>query len=345
MLYYQLLKDKNKFTTIEKNKLDQIISILSKSKIYFSKSDNKKINLKNKKNNFNMILNKLTNSNYKEILIEEINNKNINNSNIFKLINLLLIKVENEGKFNECYSNFLIDIVRIISREGDELIIYNTIAKKFEEILYSSDELRKDSFYNFIKILIDKGFFFKTLVKHIMDLIKLKENKYYDFYLWVKLNKNLQKIYKNEINENINKLTKLNNIRLVTLYETLKGITIKSTKRIYNNNNNNINNNNNNNKKYIKCKNTINEYLLLEDIEEIKYFIKENNSNNIIESLEDVILHEIMINEERNFNKLINLLKKHKLFNLLKIKHKIKKMKYDSSYLDFKERCNIITKL
>ena len=33
MLYYQLLKDKNKFTTIEKNKLDQIISILSKSKI------------------------------------------------------------------------------------------------------------------------------------------------------------------------------------------------------------------------------------------------------------------------------------------------------------------------
>ena len=54
-----------------------------------------------------------------------------------------------------------------------------------------------------------------------MDLIKLKENKYYDFYLWVKLNKNLQKIYKNEINENINKLTKLNNIRLINFLKPI----------------------------------------------------------------------------------------------------------------------------
>ena len=48
MLYYQLLKQKYKYTEMDEINLKNINKILSKSKIYFSVSESKKVNLKKK---------------------------------------------------------------------------------------------------------------------------------------------------------------------------------------------------------------------------------------------------------------------------------------------------------
>ena len=193
MLYYQLLEQKYKYTEMDEINLKNINKILSKSKIYFSVSESKKINLK-KKNNFNIILNKLSDSNYQNILIDEIKNKNINISNVQKLMILLLNKIESEGKFGECYSNFIIDLDRMINKSDiKDFKLYNKIAVQFNNILNSNNEFKKENFYSFIKILIEKGYYYKSLVNYIMNMILDKNNNYYDLYLWLELNKNLQK--------------------------------------------------------------------------------------------------------------------------------------------------------
>lgn len=333
MLYYQLLKQKYKYTEMDETNLKNINKILSKSKIYFSVSDSKKINLK-KKNNFNIILNKLSDSNYQTILIDEINKKNINISNIFKLVNLLLNKIENEGKFGECYSNFVIDLDRIISKSNDNFKLYNMIAERFDNILNSNNEFKKENFYSFVKMLIEKGYYYKSLVNNIMTIILAKKNNYYDIYLWLELNKNLQKKNVKLINDMINKLSEINNIRLSTLFENLlknnkpkkkKKTSIKVDKV------------------KVKCENIVKEFVLLEDIEEVKFFIEDNKkTNNIHEYLEDVVLNEIMIVEDEDFDKLLNLVKNSSVFNNNKIKNKINKLQNDEIYLDFKERIKVL---
>ena len=133
MLYYQLLKLKDTYKEMDNNKLNNLNDILSKSNIYFFQKNITKVNLKNKKDNFNIILNKITDSNYHQILESELNNKNIDMTNYIKLINNLITKVENEGKFIECYSNFLIDFDRVINKTTKSGI-YNIILNRFVEI-------------------------------------------------------------------------------------------------------------------------------------------------------------------------------------------------------------------
>ena len=315
-------------------KLKNINKILSKSKIYFSVSESKKVNLK-KKNNSNIILNKLSDSNYQTILIDEINKKNINISNVFNLVNLLLNKIENEGKFGECYSNFVIDLDRIINKSSNnEFKLYNMIAERFNNILNSNNELKKENFYSFIKMLVEKGYYYKSLVNNIMTMILAKKNNYYDIYLWLELNKNLQKKNRQLINDTINELSENNNIRLLTLFENLlknnkpikkKKVSVKIDKV------------------KVKCENIIKEFILLEDIEEVKFFIKENKkTNNLHDYLEDVVLNEIMIVEDEDFDKLLNLVKNSTVFNNNKIKNKINKLQNDEIYLDFKERIKVL---
>jgi len=334
MLYYQLLKQKYKYTEVDEIKLKNINKILSKSKIYFSVSESKKVNLK-KKNNSNIILNKLSDSNYQTILIDEINKKNINISNVFNLVNLLLNKIENEGKFGECYSNFVIDLDRIINKSSNnEFKLYNMIAERFNNILNSNNELKKENFYSFIKMLVEKGYYYKSLVNNIMTMILAKKNNYYDIYLWLELNKNLQKKNRQLINDTINELSENNNIRLLTLFENLlknnkpmkkKKVSVKIDKV------------------KVKCENIIKEFVLLEDIEEVKFFIKENKkTNNLHDYLEDVVLNEIMIVEDEDFDKLLNLVKNSSVFNNNKIKNKINKLQNDEIYLDFKERIKVL---
>ena len=334
MLYYQLLKQKYKYTEVDEIKLKNINKILSKSKIYFSVSESKKVNLK-KKNNSNIILNKLSDSNYQTILIDEINKKNINISNVFNLVNLLLNKIENEGKFGECYSNFVIDLDRIINKSSNnEFKLYNMIAERFNNILNSNNELKKENFYSFIKMLVEKGYYYKSLVNNIMTMILAKKNNYYDIYLWLELNKNLQKKNRQLINDTINELSENNNIRLLTLFENLlknnkpikkKKVSVKIDKV------------------KVKCENIIKEFILLEDIEEVKFFIKENKkTNNLHDYLEDVVLNEIMIVEDEDFDKLLNLVKNSTVFNNNKIKNKINKLQNDEIYLDFKERIKVL---
>ena len=335
MLYYQLLKQKYEYKEMDKTKLNNINKILSKSKIFFTVNESKKVNLK-KKNNFNIILNKLSDSNYQNILIEEINKKNINSSNIYKLVNLLLNKVENEGKFGECYSNFIIDLDRIINKSGNkDFHLYNMIAERFNIILKSSDELKKENYYSFIKMLVEKGYYYKSLINNIMTTILDKENNYYDIYLWLDLNKNLQKKNVKLINDTINELMQTNDIRLLTLFENL------------------LKNNNKTKKKKkssvkvdkikVKCENIIKEFVLLEDVEEIKFFIEDNKKiNNIHDYLEDVVLNEIMIVEDEDFDKLINLVKNSSVFNNSKIKNKVNKLQNDEIYLDFNERIKVL---
>ena len=42
-------------------------------------------------------------------------------------------------------------------------------------------------------MLIDKGYYYKSLINNIMTVILDKQDNYYDLYLWLELNKNLQK--------------------------------------------------------------------------------------------------------------------------------------------------------
>lgn len=334
MLYYQLLKQKYKYKELDKSKIDSINNILSKSKIFFTVSESKKVNLK-KKNNFNIILNKLSDSNYQNILIDEIEKKNINSYNIFKLVNLLLNKVENEGKFGECYSNFIIDVDRIINKaDKKDFKLYNIIAERFNNILNSNNEIKKENFYSFIKMLIDKGYYYKSLVNNIMTVILDKQDNYYDLYLWLELNKNLQKKSLKLINDVIAELSEINNIRLLTLYENLlKNTQVKKNKKV----------SVKVNKVKVKCENIVKEFVLLEDIEEVKFFLEENKkTNNINEYLEDVVLNEIMIVEDEDFDKLLNLVKNSSIFNKSTIKNKIDKLQNDEIYLDFKERIKIL---
>ena len=335
MLYYQLLNQKDKYINMDKSKIDNINKILSKSKIYFIVTDSKKINLK-KKNNFNIILNKLTDSNYQNILIDEIKNKNINISNVKKLMNLLLNKIENEGKFGECYSNFIIDLDRIINKSNiKDFELYNKIAVQFNDVLNSNDEFKKENFYSFIVILIEKGYYYKSLTNNIMDIIINKDNNYYDIYLWLDLNKNIQKKNIKLINDTIIKLYQINNIRLLTLFESLlnkNNITIKKRKisiKV--------------NKIQVKCENIIKEFILLEDIEEVKFFLEENKKTKDVNNyLEDVVLNEIMVVEDEDFNKLLNLVKNSSIFNNINIKNKINKLQNDEIYLDFNERVKML---
>ena len=93
----------------------------------------------------------------------------------------------------------------------------------------------------------------------------------------------------------------------------------------------------------VKCENIIKEFVLLEDIEEVKFFLEENKkTNNLHDYLEDVVLNEIMIVEDEDFSKLLNLVKNSTVFNNNKIKNKINKLQNDEIYLDFKERIKVL---
>lgn len=328
MLYYQLLSLKDKHQDIDKSILDNLNDILSKSKILFYKKNTKKVNLKNKKNNFNIILNKISNSNYIKILETEIKNKNVNTSNYHKINKLLIDKVQNEGKFVECYCNFLIDLDRVISKNCTSTL-YSTIANIFEKIKKCDSEFIKENYYLFIKTMIDKGYFYKSLINKIMEGF-VSDNKIYDSYIWLKLNPNLSKKYSEYINKTIRHLKQINNIRLVTLFENInkkkfqqKKI-IKKEKSI-------------NDKLLIKCQNIVKEYIILEDIDEIKYFIEEEDKIVIFKLLEDAIIKELFINEDNDFEKLLTLIKK-KIFNLNNIKNKINQLNNDDIFIDFNQR-------
>lgn len=338
MLYYQLLKQKYKYQTLDQKEVDRINDILSKSKITFYINNNKKVNLKSKKNNFNIILNKLTESNYQEILENEIKRNNINIKNIFNFIYLLMDKIENEGKFSECYSNVIIDIDRILTKnENDiEFSIQKIIAERFYEILEEDDEYKKDNYLKFLFLMIEKGYFFKNLINKIMDDITEKKD-YYMIYLWLNINKSLKKKYIKQINECIDELKKSNNIRLTTLFESLltkKEKSVKTEKKI----------NKVESKDTIICQNIIKEYMLIEDINEVKFFIKDSSITNKLDLLEDALINELFINEDEDFLKLVNLIEL-EILNLSKIKQKIKKIKNDDIFIDFNERIKYINNI
>ena len=261
--------------------------------------------------------------------------KNINSSNIFKLVNLLLNKVENEGKFGECYSNFVIDLDRIINKSSDiDFKLYNMIGERFNNILKSDEELKKENYYSFFKMLVEKGYYYKSLINNIMNEILDKENNYYDIYLWLDLNKKFQKKNNKLINDIIIKLSQTNDIRLLRLFENiLKNNKPKKKKKT----------SVKVDKVRVKCENIIKEFILLEDITEVNFFIEENKkNNNIYDYLEDIVLNEIMIVEDEDFDKLLNLIKNQSIFNKDKIMNKINKLKNDEIYLDFNERVKLL---
>ncbi len=335
MLYYQLLNLKDEYSNMDKSVLNNLNNILSKSKIFFYKKNIKKVNLKNKKNNFNIILNKISDSNYNKILENEVKNKNINTSNYKKITCLLIEKLQNEGKFVECYANFLIDLDRVISKNCTSILNSN-IANKFDVIRKSNNEFIKENYYLFIKFMIDKGYFYKSLINKIMEDF-VSDNKIYDSYIWLKLNPNLIKKYVEYINNTIKYLTQTNDIRLITLFENINKKKYQKKKLIQKKKSNN-------DKIIIKCQNIIKEYIILEDIEEIKYFIEEENKIVILKLLEDAIIKELFINEDNDFEKLVALIKK-KIFNLKNIKNKINQLNDDDIFIDFNKRKKIVISL
>ena len=120
MLYKKLLSLKENYNEFDKKKFKTFIDIINSSNIKFKVIVPNKVNLKLKKNNFNIILNKITIENYQEILIDEINKKNINLNNINNLIEMIINKVLDDGKFVDCNVIFLIDLIKILNKDSEK---------------------------------------------------------------------------------------------------------------------------------------------------------------------------------------------------------------------------------
>ena len=163
-----------------------------------------------------------------------------------------------------------------------------------------------------------------------MERFSSNYNYIYDSYIWLNLNPKLSKKYVDYINNVVCVLKEKNNIRLITLFENLSKNKNKNKKKIIKKNKKVSE------KKLIKCQNILKEYLIIEDIEEIKYFLEEES--NINKFFEDAIIQELFINEDDDFDKLFCLLKKKELFNIKNIKTKINNLNNDDIFIDFSKR-------
>ena len=217
MDYNTIISYKNIYIKLDKKLLKKIKKQLNSSNIYYKYKKPKNIYIK--KNNINILLNKLCLSNIDNILIEFFNNIKITEDNILSFIKIIYNKILNEKYFIKANSIFLVKFFNIIYNKFNinlTNIIINYINDNFNNNYLSYDENKKENFINFIKELVENNMLTKSIY-HDMITYLLNKKLYIDIYFLLK-NTNIVKKYTNIIN---NIIINNNDIRLQTLFKSL----------------------------------------------------------------------------------------------------------------------------
>jgi hypothetical protein len=333
----------NIFNNSDNNKIKKNKKIILKKQNILKNS--KIQNIKDKIiNKINLILNKLSENNYNNLIIEFINNIKFTDQNEFdEFSKAIYFKIINEFKFVKRYLDFYKVIITIYSKVYNYTIshLFDIIENKFKLdylsipldndfiflINIDGEELRLNNLY-LINELINNNLITNNINEYIDNII-LTQNKYYsDIYYWFK-NKKLSENQENKIKEliNNNSLSARDTILLENIFNNTKD---NEDKIDLSNKIDKKNNIINKEIKYIKKEpfetkaikkphdnifnieldNIISEYLYLESIDEVDYFIEKSCTDAITKNnFSENIINKYFHSQIEDSNKIIYLVK------------------------------------
>ena len=278
--------------------LNDIKSYFKESNIKYVKK-NKKLSNVLKNSNFNLkkntlnnkiifILNKLSETNIDNIIIEFIKSIKIDDNENYELIQSIIFeKILKDSKFINIYCDFFIKIIKYIYvKYNYKPIKLLAIIQLFIDNISVKKENERIIFFNFMIIMIENNFFNKNIINEISNIL-VKEKLIPDIKLWFE---------KFNLNKECIMGLKIENKREKLMYES---IFENKKHNVKINNNININTKNKNNNTFLtQCQNIIEEYNYLNLNDEIIYFIKNECKSNENKSF----LIEYIIKEFYNKN-------------------------------------------
>lgn len=336
--YVLSFKDHRDVQQLEQSILDYVNECYSKSyqkrikkKNYknYSKSNilkNEEItkNSKMKKNQFNLILNKIGENNEKLIIefIELFKELNQYDFNIW--IETFYNKFITDSKFQETYFNFYQKIYQIYYQKFniDEVKLVELIENNF----YSKDEESNKSNLELINLLIRNNKLKNEIIPILSNKV-IETNSIPLIYHWFKsINLDDEDNYLDSI-KNIKVYDNRSKVLLESLINHYEVNLEEDTDKI--SDNEEIENSD-----ILGLESIFDEYLVFEEKQEVSNFIKENNINNLEQS---IILSYLKFNL-KNIIKLLPLFKhliNYNLINKDKLKKQIEKLKKDGYLEDF----------
>ncbi len=229
---YKLKNDTN-CVFLSDNIIQEILNSFSKSNIKPIKTIKKQVNvMKSNKiqakkdmneNKIIMIMNKLSNNNINELIIEYLTNILVDTEAKYdNIMNELFQKMIKDIKFIDNYVRFVMKIFIIEKKRLN--LIPETFIDLIKETIMKGSELERSSCYEMIKCFCQYNFFNDKLKDYISNNV-LKTtilNNYIDVYNWFNgLDKNYIELYKNDINNVIIKCNENSMNREKILIESL----------------------------------------------------------------------------------------------------------------------------
>lgn len=297
------------FDEIILEKINSLFKINKKSK---KNRKNIKTNIikKHKKENkfenkFIFILNKMSTDNINNLTIEFLQNIYIDCIEDYNIIlELLFNKMINDYNFIDSYILFFLNIIQIF--EYNYKFKPDYFIKLCQDNLNTLNEENMVGLLKLIQLLINNNFFNNDTNIYVSEFL-LNKNNHIDIYNWFKSN-NIRYKYIENIKSIINNCQ---NIRHRLLLESL----LNEEKIIINNNY--INNDfENENIFKIQVNNIIDEYKLINDINEVIFFINDEcyDTNNKISFCEILLENYFNSNDDIILDLINNLLNKKVLF-------------------------------
>ena len=298
---------------LEDDTISKIVSFFSKSNIKQMKGPVKQVNIMktNKiqakkdmiENKIIMIMNKISENNMNELLIEYITSIFIDEEKYNIIQTELYNKMIKDIKFIEYYVKFSIMI--FITEYKRNNFLPNNFIEIIKNNINNDDENIRIACYNIIKNLLKNKFFNNNIIDYISNIIFNTENPehYIDTYHWF----NYMDVtkYKDNIINMVNKCNELNMNREKILIESLLENNNVTSKVIINK----IEDNDFS----VSVTNILDEYVFLNSIDEVKEFIlsecveideKNNfccevykyytNNSNILELLENLVKNKVL---------------------------------------------------
>lgn len=282
------------------NEITSLINLLSGGKKVFKNYKgnqilkNPKIQLlKNKiENKVNLVLNKLSELNFNNLLIEFVESfGKITEQDYINIQKAFYLKMQSDISFIKIYveffkiiSNIYCDfkpdfMIKII--EGKVMYDYNKIILDDEDMQFLKEddntpqaETRRINHLSIIRNMINVGFF-KSEITATLDAIILEQNTYYsDIYYWYQnrtLDTKTKNIIKNKIQNNTLPLREkvlLDTLINADIQQPVSAKTITKAVKAPEQSAINIDT------LHIECDNILEEYIYMESIEEVKIFIE-----------------------------------------------------------------------
>lgn len=320
----------NLFGSIDKNKKGK--KNIKKTNVNILKNQNIQTKKDKIVNRVNLILNKLSESNIDNLIIEFIENINqVDQENFEEIQKTIYLKILSEIKFANIYIQFLRILGYVYNQvqKYDLSFFFSIVESKFR-LDYTEFDINIDSKIDFIRDLdgepkrINNLIIIKNLVENklISDKILDECDKYIleqniflpDIYYW--FNSKLRVLTENE-KEQIKKYLKKYNItqREVVLLESLVNNKIIKSNHVQSSNESYSEKNNS--EKTIKidtlkleCDNIIDEYILIKSLDDIQYFI----NNRCIDAISknkfcEFLLDRYFSSNKKNLTEIIELIK------------------------------------